>query len=159
MSVCPSILQNWYGGQYFRSFTSHELFPAQAAGVGASARVQAAETCQSQGRDRDFGLLVLSPPPSLSAPHASAPAWLFLGAGVSIHRTGRRQMKSTPQKRLKEIPRPSQQELRAAPVFRGRHGPGSGLTGGFSATPGPDPGFCDPVLICPGFQDCGIQKR
>lgn len=66
--ICLSILQNWYGGQYFRSFTSHELFPAQAAGVGASARVQAAETCQSQGRDRNFESLVLSPPPSLSAP-------------------------------------------------------------------------------------------
>lgn len=63
-------------------------------------------------------------------------------------------------KRLKEIPRPSQQEHRAAPVFRGRHEPGSGLTGGFSATPGPDPGcFCDPVLLCPRFQYVhGVQK-
>lgn len=36
--------------------------PPRAAGVGASARVQAAETCQSQGRDRDrdFGLLILT---------------------------------------------------------------------------------------------------
>lgn len=69
------------------------LFPAQAPGRGAviaSARVQAAETCQSQGRGGDFGfadLRTLSLPPRPSV-HVRQIGNQWVVVSASAHRAG-----------------------------------------------------------------------